>query len=262
MSPKKTYKYGEQDHEINRYRKNIKSDGGIGSILKRLREKAELTIVELSKLSGVSKSTIQRIENEKSTPKLAILEELRPYLGFSYEMLIIGVPAKSDLATRITAETLKLHSNALEWLGSDHNTSERANILNQLFSKQPSEDESEDESLIELLLDSFHLYLMASYGNTPKQYENMDFVKFQTIQRIQLVMESLVDPHDVLGTREQWKAIELSNSAIQKMKRKMEEQASAQEHINFTRRQQAEIEDNEAFVKEAEEYQKQTETSE
>jgi transcriptional regulator with XRE-family HTH domain len=59
----------------------------IGKILKQRRSMANLTLFELSKVSGVSPSYMGRIENGDRFPSASILQKLAKPLGFSEDEL-------------------------------------------------------------------------------------------------------------------------------------------------------------------------------
>ncbi len=59
----------------------------VNSLLRDVRKKKQLTIMQLSKLSEVSKSHISEIENGKQVPSILVLCRLAYALGVSPEEL-------------------------------------------------------------------------------------------------------------------------------------------------------------------------------
>ena len=59
-----------------------------GQVLRELRKEKGLTLASVSKLSGVSISTISNIENEKSSPTFVVLAKLAEGLGASFPALV------------------------------------------------------------------------------------------------------------------------------------------------------------------------------
>jgi transcriptional regulator with XRE-family HTH domain len=78
---------GHADRPRRSIYKSYRADG---PALKRIRERAHLTLHELEEKSGVSFTTISRIENGKSkSPQFRTLRSLADALGVSVDALVI-----------------------------------------------------------------------------------------------------------------------------------------------------------------------------
>jgi transcriptional regulator with XRE-family HTH domain len=65
-----------------------------GSVLKRLREKLELSQMDLAVKSGLNLFTIAKLEQGKREPTWATVQALAAALGVSCEAFVIEPPAK------------------------------------------------------------------------------------------------------------------------------------------------------------------------
>ena len=96
-----------------------------GSIIQRLRKEKELLLTELAKLSGVSASTISRIENGKISPTYGVMSRLSDALGIRWSD-IVSTKAASSFAPGCRAVSRARHRGEqqtgrgiYEWLGTD-----------------------------------------------------------------------------------------------------------------------------------------------
>lgn len=72
-------------------------DNGIGSIIKQLRLRADLSRVQLGAVSGVSSSHLNRIENGHRFPSAKILRKIAPHLNIGeMELLVLAGYVSSD----------------------------------------------------------------------------------------------------------------------------------------------------------------------
>lgn len=72
----------------------------LGKLLKQLRKDKNLTLIQLSKISGVSNPYISQIENGKFIPSPEMLRKLANFFQVSYiDLLIVaGYVTKEELA--------------------------------------------------------------------------------------------------------------------------------------------------------------------
>lgn len=66
----------------------MKTSNSFGEYLKKLRIKKGYSQRKLSLLTGISNSTISRLESELNDPDIETLEKLAPYLGVSHHDLM------------------------------------------------------------------------------------------------------------------------------------------------------------------------------
>lgn len=86
----------------------------LGSRLKTFRTERNLTLEELSHASGVSISTLSKIENSQVSPSYGTLKKIADGLNVSFERLIKDKKGMSDLARRVVtraADILKVRSD-------------------------------------------------------------------------------------------------------------------------------------------------------
>ncbi|UCB42294.1 MAG: helix-turn-helix transcriptional regulator [Dehalococcoidales bacterium] len=72
-------------------------NNGIGSIVKQLRLRADLSRVQLGEVSGVSASHLNRIENGQRFPSAKVLRKVAPHLNIGeLELLILAGYVSAD----------------------------------------------------------------------------------------------------------------------------------------------------------------------
>lgn len=64
----------------------------VGSNVRRIRKSKGYSILKIREITGLSKSTISEIENDKSSPTIATLEKLAEALGVSLDYLLKKSP--------------------------------------------------------------------------------------------------------------------------------------------------------------------------
>jgi len=95
----------------------------LGQTIQRLRTADQMSLGDLSELSGVAKSMISQIEKNESNPTLATLSRLSQALGTSVEAMVSDAPSKSALVQKAVIQDIpKLQSEdglcELQILGS------------------------------------------------------------------------------------------------------------------------------------------------
>ncbi|WP_427450828.1 helix-turn-helix domain-containing protein [Litorimonas sp. WD9-15] len=95
----------------------------LGQTIQRLRTADQMSLGDLSELSGVAKSMISQIEKNESNPTLATLSRLSQALGTSVEAMVSDAPSKSTLVQKAVIQDIpKLQSEdglcELQILGS------------------------------------------------------------------------------------------------------------------------------------------------
>lgn len=68
----------------------------VGATLQKLRLERSLTLEDLSRAAGVSKSMLSQIEREKANPTIAVAWRLANALGIGIEELLAGTPKQPD----------------------------------------------------------------------------------------------------------------------------------------------------------------------
>lgn len=82
--------------------------------IKSLRKEKKLRLVDLEKLSGVSKTHISRLEREKNKlPKPETLKKLAPALGVTYEHLMYAAGLYQDTPEEEFISNIDLSDEAL-----------------------------------------------------------------------------------------------------------------------------------------------------
>jgi len=76
------------------------SKGAMGSMLKRLRSERDWTLDELCRRSGVSRSTLSKIENSQTSPTYDILQQIASALGIDLVELFSQPKEHSPLGRR------------------------------------------------------------------------------------------------------------------------------------------------------------------
>ncbi|HEY31511.1 MAG TPA: helix-turn-helix transcriptional regulator [Dehalococcoidia bacterium] len=72
-------------------------DNGVGSIVKQLRLRADLSRVQLGAASGVSASHLNRIENGQRFPSAKVLRKIAPHLNIGeMELLVLAGYVSAD----------------------------------------------------------------------------------------------------------------------------------------------------------------------
>lgn len=80
----------------------------LGATIARLRKADQLSLGELSEMSGVAKSMISQIEKNESNPTVATLSRLSQALGTSIEAMFAGSPAESALVEHARVQDIPL----------------------------------------------------------------------------------------------------------------------------------------------------------
>ena len=101
---------------------------GVGKRIKYLRKKLNLTLEEVSQRSGLFKSNIREIENERRfLPSLRTLGRLADAMGCTVEDFFslsveydeeLGAGLKDFLADKKTLEMMNVQDDEIEWLKS------------------------------------------------------------------------------------------------------------------------------------------------
>mgnify|MGYP000137849045 CR=1 FL=1 len=73
----------------------------VGEILSRIRVENRWTLAEVSRRTGVSISSLSKIENNHSTPAYSVLVRLAEGLGIDFSELLGGSPQKFTAAARV-----------------------------------------------------------------------------------------------------------------------------------------------------------------
>ncbi|MEL6687330.1 MAG: XRE family transcriptional regulator [Pseudomonadota bacterium] len=80
----------------------------LGETIARLRKADQLSLGELSEMSGVAKSMISQIEKNESNPTVATLSRLSQALGTSVEAMFAGSPSESALVEYARVQDIPL----------------------------------------------------------------------------------------------------------------------------------------------------------
>jgi transcriptional regulator with XRE-family HTH domain len=112
----------------------------IGNYIKLLRKAKEMTLIELSELSGVSNPYLSQIENGKFKPSPGILKKISEPLGISYQELMVR-------AGHITYE---------DWSNNKPDTDNKE--LNELFLPEMLGPHPSNDLKISLKEDGFFFY--------------------------------------------------------------------------------------------------------
>lgn len=187
-----------KDNIIKEYGKNdeyISAKDSLAVKLLKLRELAGLTQKQLSEYSGVSVNRISKFERDFAIPNIDDMEQMRPFLGFSYEKLLMN----QSVENVGTEAKLGLSHQAFSWLCKEPTDSIRMTMLNNLF---------EDSENIELILDAMYEYVLSSYTSLPKseakglyQYDVMEVVQKKSVDAICSVLNLLLDERWVLENK-------------------------------------------------------------
>jgi transcriptional regulator with XRE-family HTH domain len=96
-------------------------DRGIGSILKQLRVRADISRMQLSAASGVSPSHLTRIENGQRFPSAKVLRRIAPHLRIGeVELLSLAGYVSLDQYGRLgSADSSKLDPNVVAILSQE-----------------------------------------------------------------------------------------------------------------------------------------------
>ncbi|WP_126424665.1 helix-turn-helix domain-containing protein [Brevibacillus marinus] len=105
----------------------------IGEVIRKLREKANLTLTQLSHLSGISKAAISKIENgETKRPEIRTIKPIAKILEIPYEQVIesyIEVEQRIDVLHELLLNAIEMSNKrllskiALRFLQSPHEDS-------------------------------------------------------------------------------------------------------------------------------------------
>jgi len=71
--------------------------------LKKLREQRALSLTDLSRLTGINRVTINRIENKKQKPMPRTIRKLAEALEVEVELLTTGRAASSRQSNKVTS---------------------------------------------------------------------------------------------------------------------------------------------------------------
>ena len=95
----------------------------IGNRLKQLRKDHDLTLDQLSKKTGVAKSTLSEIENGNADPHFRTVERITFGLGLSVQVLFNDAPSSSYLSRLVenmsNEDKTKLYQIARIMLGKE-----------------------------------------------------------------------------------------------------------------------------------------------
>ena len=242
-----------KDSIIKEYGKNdkhISAKDSLGVNLFNLRDLVGLTQTQLSEYSGISVNRIRKFEKEKAIPNIEDIELLRPFLGFSYEKLLMN----QSVENAVIEAKLGLSHQAFRWLCKEPAESIRMRMLNTLF---------EDSENIELILDAMYEYILSAYTSLPKsetkelhQYDVMEVIQKKSVDAIRAVLDLLLDERWVLENKASV-LYEIQVKEAFKLKRIMEdfeyriEKRKKQRKRKLKKLQNEELAD---FDKEAKEY--------
>ncbi|UFJ40526.1 helix-turn-helix transcriptional regulator [Brevibacillus humidisoli] len=89
----------------------------IGEVIRRLREKANLTLTQLAHLSGISKAAISKIENgETKRPEFRTIKPIAEVLDIPHEQIVesyIEVEQRIDVLQELLLDAIKLSNKSL-----------------------------------------------------------------------------------------------------------------------------------------------------
>lgn len=80
----------------------------LGETIARLRKADQLSLGELSEMSGVAKSMISQIEKNESNPTVATLSRLSQALGTSVEAMFANTPSETALVEHARVQDIPL----------------------------------------------------------------------------------------------------------------------------------------------------------
>lgn len=242
-----------KDSIIKEYGKNdeyISVKDSLAIKLLKLRELSGLTQKQLSDYSGISVNRISKFERDSSTPNIDDMERMRPFLGFSYEKLLmnqsvenIGIEAK-----------LGLSHQAFSWLCKEPTDSIRMTMLNNLF---------EDSENIELILDAMFEYVLSAYTSMPKsgikglfQYDTMEVVQKKSIDAICSVLDLLLDERWVLENKSSvlYEIAVKEAFKLNRISEDFEERVKERKRKNARKRRRLQEQELADFAKEAKEH--------